>query len=315
MNVNNENIAISLRTAYFLLIVSREIKTARIRVFQQDSYCGSYYFQDGLIIAATYQDKCGPVAALALLRLDNIKIDCLPYEVIDIPEPLIVEKCSLLIAHSLAANVKAEKQRQDLIDGGNWPQDGERITVAPGAEQDLNFELIEEQSTVVKNPITVAIDYSQLQLLNFISATETINALCPYCRKTVPLSQDDFRVSRRLSLDCLCGNSYLVGINTRRWFRAKKKISAFYGVMGPESQAPEVATKQSCTIRDLASHSVGLKVARNHNLKIGTRMKLKFNLDDAAQTLIVHGDNLTTDFLSLPGLIHVLLGFCFRQCW
>ena len=115
----------------------------------------------------------------------------------------------------------------------------------------------------------------------FADARGMMHLNCPSCGYVNMKPADQFlNVPRPQRIPCICGNTYEVEIELRKCFRKKTHLEGLYGRVTPPGSFEQM------TIVDISLGGCHFLTANRHSLKIGDRVKLAFDLDDANRTKI-----------------------------
>jgi hypothetical protein len=114
----------------------------------------------------------------------------------------------------------------------------------------------------------------------FPNAQGLIYLLCPFCNTGTSKPANLYPINKLVRIDCPCGKSYEITIESRTAFRKKTSLRGVFW----KTASPDVI--QSAAISDLTLDGCLLLASDKHALHQGDYIKLTFRLDDAKRTRI-----------------------------
>jgi hypothetical protein len=114
----------------------------------------------------------------------------------------------------------------------------------------------------------------------FPNAQGMVYVLCPFCNADTSKPANLFPINKLVRIDCLCGNSYEIIIESRKAFRKKTSLRGMFW----KTTSPDVY--QNVTVCDLTLDGCLILASDKHALQQDEYIKLSFRLDDAKRTRI-----------------------------
>jgi hypothetical protein len=105
---------------------------------------------------------------------------------------------------------------------------------------------------------------------------------CPECKKSFKIDLSRLETSMkqiRVNCNCPCGNSFPVILDRRRHERKKTQLTGAY-------IHDKKKTRGLIKIVDLSRSGIGFESFSDHRISTGDVLTVRFNLDDAFNTLI-----------------------------
>jgi predicted RNA-binding Zn-ribbon protein involved in translation (DUF1610 family) len=121
----------------------------------------------------------------------------------------------------------------------------------------------------------------------YVSDNKRAMFVCPECgnAKNIDLSkQKGVYKAYRAKYKCHCGHSYPVLIEKRRYYRKKTNLQGMYTHIVTNSY--EKINKGVVTITDISRSGIMLRLNTKHNLKVGDKLLIDFELDNTNKTKI-----------------------------
>jgi hypothetical protein len=132
-------------------------------------------------------------------------------------------------------------------------------------------------------------DSSNLIVRAFISGDNTAAITCPKCQKTIIKDVSRYTGADnmiKLKARCPCGNSFTVFLERRKQYRKTVELRGTY-LYTPSCGASKIGQYWgSMIVTDISRTGIRMKVSVQPRLKVGDRITVEFNLDDAKNSLI-----------------------------
>ncbi len=123
----------------------------------------------------------------------------------------------------------------------------------------------------------------------FISDDDTAAITCPKCQKTLIKDVSKYTEADnmiKLKARCPCGNSFTVFLERRKQYRKTAQLRGTY--LYTPSHGPSRSGQHwgSMLVTDISRTGIRMRVNVQPRFKVGDKITVEFNLDDANNSLI-----------------------------
>ena len=129
----------------------------------------------------------------------------------------------------------------------------------------------------------MAVNEVQMAVKAFTEMDNTVTIACPRCNKVKSVDVSLFKGRTRFKVRCPCGNIAKYELEMRKQYRKKTELRGSYRVTSTKSQRFESG---EMTVVDISRKGVRLMFKTPPSLDVGDRIKIRFTLDDANQSLV-----------------------------
>jgi hypothetical protein len=125
----------------------------------------------------------------------------------------------------------------------------------------------------------------------YISEDNTVTIRCSECgRKRVFDASRYKEFSKPIPVHCACGSKFAVSFEWRKFYRKQVALSGDYSKQGCKQEAGGISVERICyggmVLENLCLGGIGFRTTKNHNLRVGDIVEVKFCLDDAHKSLV-----------------------------
>ncbi len=151
----------------------------------------------------------------------------------------------------------------------------------------------------------------------FVKTNDTASIKCPGCELVKNVAVGRFRrTSHTLKINCGCNCKFMVALDFRKHYRKQTKLDGMYTLIGPPTSGGG-----KMQIFNISRSGVGFSVSGFHNINVGQKVLLYFNLDNTKNTKLtkeVVVRTIDNNFIGCEFLdqtqIGKDLGFYLRPC-
>ena len=115
-----------------------------------------------------------------------------------------------------------------------------------------------------------------------VSKNDSAMICCPFCELKKKVSTDKFRnIKHRITVRCQCKNRFEVQFNFRKSYRKKVAIAGVFMTV-----SSDISAERMMQIQDISRTGLRFKMIDTVVVRKGDELLVRFNLDNARQSLI-----------------------------
>lgn len=129
-----------------------------------------------------------------------------------------------------------------------------------------------------------------------VTKSDTAVIECPKCKNRKSVLVGPYRGKKHaMKVKCTCSHVFGVELNFRKHYRKKDSLEATYQTAGlnmpgtyQNSSKKDAARVNltNCIVKDLSFEGVGFEVVGRHLIEPGSKLTIKFNLDNPQKTFV-----------------------------
>lgn len=157
----------------------------------------------------------------------------------------------------------------------------------------------------------------------FVNSDNTATLTCPNCQKTRIVDVSKYirqDAPSKLKAKCSCGNTYVVSLEKRQYFRKNTDLEGVYHYTVSNSVVASAEAQGGLKVLNISKTGMRLKLNSMPRFQVGDLINVEFRLDDNRKSLIsrdVYVRNMKGFFIGVeyasPPSLDSALGFYLFQ--